>query len=379
MGITRRRLLLGMGAAAAGLGAAGSLTAALAAESAKTVAPVPPTGTPTTLGTLRTVTGSARVDQLSQPLTHLGLTWTGSAPQVRLRTAAGWQDWTVPTGCGGGRDDRAARAAVTMPADGVIGYEITGLDKARAARVGEIDVTGGPLRPRDPAARESTAMWDRPLPCRYRNRASWGADESLRFKPDGTNRFPDEYFPVQTITVHHTAINVGPDQDPAEQVRGIYYDHTITRDWGDIGYHLLIDGNGTIYEGRSSGTDRIPVFGGPPQRPPHMNNAAHVAGYNAGNVGISMLGDFTSAPPTEAAQDSLTQVLAILCAVCELDPLGRTDYVNPINGKTKQVDTISGHRDWAATECPGNQLYPLLPELREQAAERSEDPEIRAS
>jgi hypothetical protein len=339
------------------------------------VAAPKPGGTPRTLGTLRTVAGSARVDQLDQPLTHLGLTWTGGTPRVRLRTAQGWQDWTAPAGCGGGRDDQPARSAVTLTAgEHIVGYEITGVDEAR---IGEIDVAGGPLRPRDRAAKELTTMLGRQLQCRYRNRAAWGADESLRFNPDGTNKFPDAFFPVQTLTVHHTAIEVG--EDPSAQVRAIYYDHTITRNFGDIGYHLLIDGNGTIYEGRSSGDDPFPVFGGTAQDPPHMNNAAHVAGFNAGNVGVALLGDFTSAPPTAAAQDTLVRVLAILSAVCELDPLGRTNYVNPISGATRQVDTIPGHRDWAATECPGAQLYPLLPELRQRVADLARTPEIRAS
>jgi hypothetical protein len=42
--------------------------------------------------------------------------------------------------------------------------------------------------------------------------------------------------------------------------------------------------------------------------------------------------------------------------------------VNPINGFTKDVPTITGHRDWLATECPGDQLYPLLPEIRRAVA-----------
>lgn len=375
MGITRRGLFLAAGAAVAGMGAAGVATNALAAEPTAPEAPAAPKdGTPKTLGSVRTVTGSARVEQLDRPVTHLGLNWTGSAPRVRLRTADGWQDWTVPAGCGGGRDDQPDRGAVTLAAYGAVGYEVDG-----DARVGEIDVTGGPLRPRDPGARESTSMLDRPLHCRYRNRAAWGADESLRFNPDGSNRFPDAFFPVQTLTVHHTAISVADGQDPAEQVRAVYYDHTIPRNFGDIGYHLLIDGNGTIYEGRSSGDDMVPVFGGGSQWPPLMNNAAHVGRFNAGNVGVCLLGDFTNAPPTEAAQDSLVQVLAILSTVCELDPLGRTDYVNPISGVTRTVDTICGHRDWAATQCPGNQLYPLLPELRSRVAARARSKEIRAS
>jgi hypothetical protein len=365
--ISRRGLIVGAGVALAGLGAAGPASAATSAN------PEEQGGTPATLGVLRTVLGSERIERLDEPMTHLGLAWTGSAPRVRLRTATGWQDRALPVGCGGGRDDRAARNAVTLAVSGAVGYEII---DAGEVRVSEIDVTTGPLRPRDPAALELTTLWDRPLPRRYRNRASWGADESLRFDPDGTNRFPDAFFPAQTITVHHTAMKVG-DEGPAAQVRAIYHDHTITRDFGDIGYHLLIDGDGTVYEGRSSGADPIPVFGGGLHWPLHVNNAAHVAGFNAGNLGVALLGDFTSAPPTREAQDALVQVLAILCAICKLDPLGRTDYVNPISGAAKQMDTISGHRDWAATECPGSELHPLLPALRRRVADRSRAPEMR--
>jgi hypothetical protein len=63
-------------------------------------------------------------------------------------------------------------------------------------------------------------------------------------------------------------------------------------------------------------------------------------------------------------------VLRVLTAACGLDPTGTTEYVNPISGATATVDTISGHRDWdaAQTECPGDQLHPLLPEIRSRVA-----------
>ena len=54
-------------------------------------------------------------------------------------------------------------------------------------------------------------------------------------------------------------------------------------------------------------------------------------------------------------------MLASLAGVTDRDPLGTTSYVNPISGATKTVATIAGHRDWAATECPGNTFYPTLP------------------
>src|SRR5262249_24830334 len=140
------------------------------------------------------------------------------------------------------------------------------------------------------------------------------------------------YFPVQTLTVHHTA-GANSDPDPAATVRAIYFFHTITRGFGDIGYHLLIDEAGTVYEGRWSGTDRVPVFGpelGPDGRP-QMVNAAHVGGFNSGNIGVALLGDFTNQLPTSAARRSLTLVLAVLAGVENLDPLATTRYVNPIS------------------------------------------------
>ena len=51
-----------------------------------------------------------------------------------------------------------------------------------------------------------------------------------------------------------------------------------------------------------------------------------------------------------------------------VDPLGRVAYVNPISGATRDVDAIAGHRDWNATECPGDALYARLPALRARVA-----------
>ena len=116
----------------------------------------------------------------------------------------------------------------------------------------------------------------------YLNRADWDADESYRFAPDGSEIFPPAYFDVQTLTVHHT-VTANNDADPAATVRAIYFDMAVTQDFGDIGYHLLIDQQGTVYEGRYSGNDSVPVFG--PRRVgprPSMVNAAHVGGFNAG-------------------------------------------------------------------------------------------------
>ena len=85
-------------------------------------------------------------------------------------------------------------------------------------------------------------------------------------------------------------------------------------------------------------------------------------------VGIALLGDLTSVQPTPAARDTLVQLLVGLCALTRTDPHGRVHYVNPISGAVRDVDAIAGHRDWAASECPGNAFYPTLPDLRREIA-----------
>ncbi|MBP2335871.1 hypothetical protein JOF41_002049 [Saccharothrix coeruleofusca] len=350
--ISRRAALKGaVGAAAVGLATGQPGSAAATGQ------PLPETLSRTkALGA-----GVHRVSTGAVAPTHLGV--SSATGRFRARTAAGWGQWRAIATCPGGRSEQSATAFVRVP-EGAVEYE---LELAAPGAVSELNTVGGRavgvLSPRADAC----SVAGRRLSGPYLSRAAWGADESLRFAQDGSERYPAAYFPVQTLTVHHSALELGPD--PAADVRAIYYDHTITREFGDIGYHLLIDPAGRVYEGRWSGSDGAPVFGpelvgGVPQ----MSNAAHVAGFNAGNVGVCLLGDFTSAGPTARARDALVGVLAILSEVCGLDPLGKTDYVNPISGATATVDTISGHRDWMSTECPGNTFHPDLPDIRARVA-----------
>ena len=284
------------------------------------------------------------------PIGHLGITGTARG-EVRFRTAAGWQAWRpLPPGDADG---------MLVPAFGASAYELRGTGLATAIAINTTD--GPPVRARAAAGGFAGG--------RYLSRAGWGADESLRFGPDGTELFPTAYFPVQTLTVHHTATANG-DADPAATVRAIYFFHTITQAFGDIGYHLLIDEAGTVYEGRWSGADPVPVFesGRRPGPFPRMSNGAHTGGFNAGNVGVALLGDLTAVGPTDAARRALVAVLATLAGATGREPLGHVGYVNPISGATRTVDTIAAHRDWLATECPGEAFYPMLPDVRQDVA-----------
>ncbi len=198
----------------------------------------------------------------------------------------------------------------------------------------------------------------------YLPRAAWGADESLRLDPATGQPWRTTYHPGQVITVHHT-VTPNDDPDPAATVRAIYHFHTVERGWADIGYHFLIDEAGALYEGRWSGTDGVPGH-----RPDgQVVTGAHVGGFNAGNVGVALLGDHRTRAPTAAARRSLVLVLQALSGAHSLNPVGSVDYVNPVGGARRRVPAISGHGDWMATECPGAVLYTALDAVRLEVAQ----------
>jgi N-acetylmuramoyl-L-alanine amidase-like protein len=215
-------------------------------------------------------------------------------------------------------------------------------------------------------------------PVPYMNRAAWGADESLRYTNNGGYWDP-EWYPVKALTVHHTGYVVDPDGPTA--VRDIYTKQTLYGDgttgggvgWGDIGYNLLIDDQGVVYEGRWSGSDDMPVF----NPDGTMVTGAHVLHYNTGNIGICLLGFLDDAPATPAAQASLVTVLAYLAVAGHVVPTSMVNYVNAAPGYsqyTRTVHAISGHQDWAATDCPGKAQYPLLPGIRTNVAAALPEP-----
>lgn len=77
----------------------------------------------------------------------------------------------------------------------------------------------------------------------------------------------------------HTATESGTEAgetDPAAIVRAIYRYHAVDLGFGDIGYQLLVDQHGCVYEGRYSGPDALPVCPGEKlyARLPELRNKA---------------------------------------------------------------------------------------------------------
>jgi hypothetical protein len=362
---------------AAGLAVAAPVAAAAPLATARTLAaatPARPRPTvPRTMANRRPgLPSGSRVRGVEFPLTHLALAHLGTAAGVRLRTRAGWGEWRTVTGCGG---------TALVPAGGVLAYEVrtshggtvTALElntvdgpRAVVAAAAPAAIAAAPTLPRAGTGTRTS------LP--IRRRPDWGADESLRYDA-GELVWPPEFAPVQTLTVHHTGFD-DTRTDPAATVRAIYHAQAIGEGWGDVGYHLLIDSGGKVYEGTYSDPDRAPVLG-PTLRPDGRPTAvigAHVVRFNGGNVGVCLLGDFSKRKPTAAARHALTVVLAALARAARINPTATTNYVNPANGNTATLRTIVGHRNWhsanpdaGATECPGNSFYPLLAGIRTEA------------
>jgi len=159
-------------------------------------------------------------------------------------------------------------------------------------------------------------------------RQQWGADESIMFWYDDA-----EFEDIDKIVIHHTAADDATPIDPPAVVRGIYYFHTVTRGWGDIGYNYLVDQHGNIYEGRQGGLGVV---------------AAHALGSNYGSVGISVLGNFMNSYPAQDTLDALTNLIS---------------YVSQQTGVSLNSKTVVGHRDVDATACPGDHLYADIPEI----------------
>jgi hypothetical protein len=296
--------------------------------------------------------------------------------QARFRVGGAWTPWQDLDQDGAQSAGHFTGALVSV--DRASAYQVRNLPAGagnwRAAAINTTDgptVTVGEARS-DAASASSTC----------RSRADWGADESISGWAKGDT---PTYFPLQALTVHHTAGSNDLNQDYSATVRAIYSYHVQTNGWSDIGYQYLVDGRGVVYEGRSSGhTSRSCLYGGGDGSDfAHQTGTddvvtgAHVANYNSGNAGVALMGCYepTSAcsgsttPPT-AAVNGLESLLASLSSRHGLDPKGSVHYVNPVTGAAKDVASISGHRDWEATACPGGNLYSQLPAIRSDVASR---------
>ncbi|MDO7869052.1 peptidoglycan recognition protein family protein [Nocardioides jiangxiensis] len=192
-----------------------------------------------------------------------------------------------------------------------------------------------------------------PRPFIY-TRHAWNADESLRPNP------PEYSLTISQVHLHHTvSTNSYTRSEVPAMIRGMYSYHVKTLGWNDIGYNFLVDRFGRIWEGRYGGIT-YPVRG------------AHTLGFNHRSVGISVIGNFETAKPTDALLSSVARLAAWKLDLYGRPASGTTSRTSEgsdlyPNGEVVRLPVFDGHRDTNQTACPGRYLYARLPDLRRWA------------
>ncbi|MFW0786251.1 N-acetylmuramoyl-L-alanine amidase [Gordonia sp. CPCC 206044] len=184
-------------------------------------------------------------------------------------------------------------------------------------------------------------------------RAQWGADESIRCSSPA-------YSPtMRGAIVHHTAgSNDYTPQQSIEIVRGIYAYHARSLNWCDIGYNVLVDKYGQIFEGAFGGLDR-------------NVEGTHTGGFNKSTVGVSMIGNLDEVAPTTPMVSSVARFLRWRLGKAGVNPAGPAQLTaEPFSdskfpaGAVTSLPAISGHRDYNSTTCPGQHGYAALTPIR---------------
>ncbi len=183
------------------------------------------------------------------------------------------------------------------------------------------------------------------------------ADELIASKiiykdDDKTYKWPITYpQSVQLIVVHHTASDYTSLDSTEASIKAIYYYHAVSRGWGDIGYNFLIDKDGKIYEGRKNSSSAL-------KNKEPMPVGAHASGFNHGSVGIAMILNAQEHEPSLPALQSLMALSDLILKTYNIDDSTKASM------RGISLDRIIGHRDVGRTQCPGDKLYALLPDIK---------------
>ena len=275
-----------------------------------------------------------------------GVTWASGDAAVAVRAGLGaWEDLeNDPRELGGrpgtepywlARDARVVTFRVEGAADDVR------VDFAGAGGGAQASSDGPPT------------SWDLPRLGKVVTRPGWGADERWR-------KGRTEYMTPKALVVHHTVTrNAYTAAEAPGLIRAVYAYHTKSRGWDDIGYNMLVDRFGTVYEGRYGGFQRGVI-------------ATHTAGFNSQTLGISLLGNFDEVDTPAPMVDALGRAGAWLAERWRLDPRGRVTLTSKGSprypaGARVTVYRIPGHRDLGKTACPGRYAYGRLAAIRSLA------------
>ena len=204
----------------------------------------------------------------------------------------------------------------------------------------------------DPATARAAAVW----PMGIHARTEWGA-RAYKIHPGMGNPLKG----VQMVVIHHTAqANDYTQADVPAVVRGLQAYDMDVRHYDDLGYNVMVDRFGGMWEGRGGGLDQAVI-------------GAHALGMNQVATGISVMGNFVDNDPPAEVIDAIAKVAGWKLALDGYDPQSLVtigadeDQGHPAHPLPLTTPRIVGHRDVGQTECPGR-IWNSLPTIRTKAA-----------
>jgi N-acetylmuramoyl-L-alanine amidase len=137
-----------------------------------------------------------------------------------------------------------------------------------------------------------------------------------------------------TIFIHCTATrpNWWDGATPQEKVEEVRNWHVQDNGWSDIGYHWLIDRDGTVVQGR-----------------PETRQGAHAKGHNRDTLAVSLFGGHGSNASDNFADHFTPAQDAALRALIE-----------GMQARHPTLVTVRGHNEVSNKACPGFQVAPWL-------------------
>ncbi|MCA1839219.1 MAG: peptidoglycan recognition protein [Actinomycetota bacterium] len=287
----------------------------------------------------------------SQPIAMAGVSWRGpreGTAQLRTRGNSSWSEWQSIEVNSSDRPDGVYGVHISEPLwlGSVSAVKIKVPSYAQEPLLHLVEKDGFQAVP----ASRAEASGTQPS---IIMRDAWGA------RPPTTA--PSYASSLKMAFIHHTATGNDYTMDQVPSIiRAIQAYHMDTNGWNDIGYNFLLDRFGRAFEGRAGGIDKAVI-------------GAQAQGFNTGSTGVGVLGDFTSTSPPKEVSDGIARLLSWKLPLHGIDPSGMSTMTSGGSNKyppgtVVTLDNISGHRDAQATDCPGDYLYALLPEVRRRTS-----------
>lgn len=151
--------------------------------------------------------------------------------------------------------------------------------------------------------------------------------------------------PINEIIVHCSATRPEwmRDAKTPAKVAEIRRWHVQDRGFSDIGYHYVIDRDGTVAKGRA--VERV---------------GSHVKGHNTGTIGVCLVGGFGSAATDKFEEHFSWQQHKALAAL-----------LVDLRKQFPAIVKVSGHNQYAQKACPGFNVPSWYAAARAEVAKKA--------